>query len=55
MSHVSEAIILFSLAAVFVPETIGLPKEFSRITAILFLVSGLTTLVIAVILAKKGK
>lgn len=53
--HIAEAIILFSLAAFFVPEALNLSKDFSRITAFGFLISGLTILVAGVILAKKGK
>ena len=39
-SNISQAIILFSLAAFFVPETVGLPKEFPRIVAFSFFISG---------------
>lgn len=53
-SNISQAIILFSLAALFVPETVGLSKDFSRLVAVLFLTSGLSTLGGAVIISRKG-
>lgn len=54
-SNISQAIILFSLAAFFVPEAVGLEKEFSRPTSTLFFIFGLTIFVIALIIIKKGK
>lgn len=35
-SNISQAIILFALASFFVPEAVGLPRDFSRITALGF-------------------
>jgi putative effector of murein hydrolase LrgA (UPF0299 family) len=54
-SNIGQAIILFSLAAFFVPEAVGLNKEFSRPTSSLFFMFGLTLLGIAIIIIKKGK
>lgn len=55
LSNIGQAVILFSLAAIFVPETVGLSKDFSQFYARNFLFSGLFTLVVAVIMARKGK
>ncbi len=54
-SNISQAIILFSAAAFFVPEAVGLAKNFSRGLAFAYLVCGLSLLAIGVIIAKKGK
>lgn len=54
-SNIGQAIILFSLAALFVPEAVGLSKNFSRFLAVGFLMFGLTTLYTAVIMSKRGK
>lgn len=54
-SNISQAIILFALAALFVPETVGLAKNFSRFVALGYSICGLIMLGGAVILAKKGK
>jgi len=54
-SNISQAIILFGLAAIFVPEAISLAKDYSKISAFGFLTSGLFVLVNAVIIAEKGK
>ena len=54
-SNMSQAIILFSLAAFFVPETVGLPKDFSQFKAFGISVFGLYILLIAVIITKKGR
>lgn len=51
----SQAIILFSLAAFFVPEAVSLPKDFPRVLALGFLICGLIILMAAVIIIKKGK
>lgn len=53
-SNISQAIILFSLAALFVPETVGLLKEFSRSQALIYLLAGLILFGLGVILMKKG-
>lgn len=55
ISNISQGIILFSLAAFFVPEAVGLPRDFSQIIARNFLYGGLSLLLSAVILSKKGK
>lgn len=54
-SNMGQAIILFSLAAFFVPETVGLSQDFSRDFSIGFLLSGLILLAAAVIIIKRGK
>ncbi len=54
-SHIAQAIILFSLAALFVPEAAGLSRDFSRIYASLYLFGGLCCLAIAVIIRDRGK
>lgn len=54
-SNIGQAIILFSLAAFFVPEVVGLKSDFSKGEAILILFSGLFLLTIAVIISKKGR
>ena len=54
-SNISQAVILFSFASFFVPETVGLQKDFSRFSATIFFLCGLTLLLIAVILGRKEK
>ncbi len=54
-SNISQAIILFSLAAFFVPEVVGLSKEFSRGTAVIFCFGGFIVLTFSAIIVKKGK
>ena len=54
-SNIAQAIILFSLAALFVPEVVNLNNYFSRSLAILYLFSGLLILTIAVIIKSRGK
>lgn len=54
-SNMGQAIILFSLAALFVPEIVNLTHEFSRIYAIIFLLGGLALLISSVLTARKGK
>ena len=55
LSNMSQALILFSAAAFFFPQTVGLEKDFSKITAFLSFLYGLLLLSIAVIMAKKGE
>lgn len=55
VSNISQAIILFALAAFFVPETVGLGNDFSRIAAFFYFISGLLILLGAGILASKGE
>ena len=38
-SNISLAIIIFSLASFFVPEVVGLSKDFSRLIALGFLIN----------------
>ena len=54
-SNISQAIILFSFAAFFVPEAISLTGNYSKISGFGFLAAGLFILVNAVIIAEKGK
>ncbi|OGE31441.1 hypothetical protein A3C59_02260 [Candidatus Daviesbacteria bacterium RIFCSPHIGHO2_02_FULL_36_13] len=54
-SNISQAIILFGLAAIFVPEAISLTGNYSKISGFGFLAAGLFILVNAVIIAEKGK
>lgn len=37
-SNISQGVILFALAALFVPEVVNLTRDFSRITALGFLI-----------------
>jgi len=54
-SNIGQAVILFSAAAFFVPETVNLSKNFSRGIAFIFFLCGLILLIIAVILTKRSK
>lgn len=53
-SNIGQAVILFSLAAFFVPEAVQLPKDFSKLTAFAFTISGWLIFAVAVIISKKG-
>lgn len=55
ISNIGQAIILFGLAAVFVPETLNLRGNFSKEFAVLTLISGLLSLTGAVIISKRGR
>lgn len=55
ISNISQGIVLFSLAAIFVPEVVSLKKDFSRTDGIFYLSDGLFLLIIALIIARKGK
>lgn len=52
-SHIGQAVTLFSLAALFVPETVGLTRDFSKIFASRTLIAGLLLLVAAVIMTRE--
>lgn len=54
-SNIGQAVILFSFAALFVPETVQLSKDFSQTLAVEFFIGGLLTLTAAVIIVRKGK
>lgn len=54
-SNMSQAILLFLLAAFFVPEVVGLKTNFSKGLSILILIGGLSLLGLSVIIVKKGK
>ena len=55
LSNIGQAIILFAFAALFVPETVGLSKDFSKVLAFGSFVVGLFILWNAVIIIKKGE
>ncbi len=54
-SNIAQAVILFSLAAFFVPEAVSLSSSFSQNLAVGFLFGGLLLLAIAVIISKKER
>lgn len=54
-SNMSQAIILFSLAAIFVPETVQLNIGYPKVIGIVIFVFGLMLLVASVIIVKKGE
>jgi hypothetical protein len=54
-SNISQAIILFSFAAFFVPQTVNLSENFSKTFAVLILFYGLLLMLAAVIISAKGK
>lgn len=54
-SNISQGIVLFSLATIFIPEAAGLSKDFSKIVGVLFLFGGFIVLTAGVIIRKKGK
>ena len=53
LATTAQAIILFAIAAVFVPETVGLDPHYSKFFAIIFFIYGLLLFVVAVILTKE--
>lgn len=55
ISNISQAIILFGLAALFVPQALNLEGNFSKEFASLILISGLSLLIAAVIISKRGR
>lgn len=54
-SNIGQAIVLFSLAAFFVPEAVGLIKDFSKLFAFLFFWSGWFFVLVGVIIAKRSE
>lgn len=54
ISNIAQAVILFSLAAIFVPEVVNLSSEFSRIQAIIYLIIGLLVLMGGAIIMRRG-
>lgn len=54
-SNVSLAIIIFSLAAIFVPETVNLTGEFSQAKAVFYLICGFLLFGVGVIISKNVK
>lgn len=55
VSNISQAIILFGLASLFVPQTLSLEVGFSKGFAILILTGGLLLLIGAIIIYKRGR
>ncbi len=55
ISNIGQAIILFGLASLFVPQSLNLEGNFSKEFAFLIFISGLIALSGAVIIAKRGK
>lgn len=53
--NISQAIILFGLAALFVPKAVNLESDFPRFIALIYLSWGLLLLVISVTISKKVK
>ena len=54
LSNMGQAVILFSLAAFFVPESINLSENFSKSFSTLIFVNGFSVLIGAVIISRKG-
>lgn len=54
-SNMSQAVILFSMTAFFVPEAVSLPGNFSQVLAVGFLFGGLLMLVVGVIIVRKER
>ncbi|HBQ50680.1 hypothetical protein A3B42_04205 [Candidatus Daviesbacteria bacterium RIFCSPLOWO2_01_FULL_38_10] len=54
-SNIGQAIILFGLAAMFVPEALNLGGSFSKEFAVIILIGGLLFLIGAVIISKRGR
>lgn len=52
-SNIGQAIILFSLAAIFVPQVVNLPGEFPSLSALSYFFGGTFLLWTGVIIAKK--
>lgn len=53
-SNMGQAIILFSLAVIFVPEAVGLSNEYPKLFGVCYLISGLLLLRMSVIIANNG-
>lgn len=54
LSNIAQAVIIFSLAALFVPEAVGLPREFSRLQSLVYLICGFIIFGIGVKISQKG-
>lgn len=54
-ANISQAIIIFSAAAFFVPETVSLSNDFSRLSALTYFLFGLFLLYGSGIIIEKGK
>lgn len=55
LSNIGQAVILFSFAAYFVPQSLNLPESFSKQFPVLAFLDGVLILAVAVIISKKGK
>ncbi len=53
LSNISQAVIIFALAAIFVPQAVGLDKDFSHLTGFIYLFWGLFILIAAIIISKR--
>ena len=53
-SNIAQAIVIFSLAAIFVPEAVSLSRNFSQVFGVTCFIAGLILLYVAGILIKKG-
>lgn len=54
-SNVGQAIIIFALAALFFPEVVSLPRNFSKEIASLVFIGGLLLVIGAAIITKEDK
>ncbi len=52
-SQMGQVITLFSLGALFVPESVNLSKDFPHLASLMFLIGGLMILAISIIIVKK--
>lgn len=52
-SNMGQAMTLFGLAGFFVPQAVNLPVDFSQNLALVSFITGLSLLVVAVILSKR--
>lgn len=53
-SNIGQGIILFALAAFFVPEAVGLPSSFPKDFSIKILLGGLILLISAIIMSREN-
>ena len=54
LSNISQGIILFSLAAFFVPKAVNLDEDFSKQFATLSFIGGLLLFIVSIIISGKG-
>jgi len=53
-SNVSQAIILFSLTAIFVPEAVSLSQDFPKLISVFYLLIGLMIFILSGIIMRRG-